>query len=179
MSDPEPTNVVRQREWTEEELLASGFRYYPRKKQCVLVRELPEEESPKTIETSWASLVAHAGDMIVYNPTFIIQKNLEDYEHWPVRKDIFEQTYAPWDEIYRTSIPGEIDLLRRGCKAYFKKVGAWARVLTEPTYVQSLESPEPVLYPPGAWLCIGSKGEPWVQADDTFRSRYDTSEAAE
>ncbi len=60
MSDPEPTNVVRQREWTEEELLASGFRYYPRKKQCVLVRELPEEESPKTIETSWASLVAHA-----------------------------------------------------------------------------------------------------------------------
>ncbi|MFC1960247.1 hypothetical protein ACFLYO_06020 [Chloroflexota bacterium] len=165
--------VIRQRQWTDEELAQAGFTYYNRQKQLVLARKLPAAEAPKIIQASWATLTAEAGMIICYNPkTYAAMSSLDDYDHWPVQPEIFAQDYAPWDDPERTSTPAEIHLIKAGCNPYYKKAGAWARQLTEPTYVQSLESQEPVQYPPGAWLCIGSKGEPWAQDDNAFRSRY-------
>ncbi len=163
---------IRQRPWTEEELKAAGFQYYWRQKQIVLARELPPNEAPKTIKAPWATLVADAGEIICYSPSYEARPTLDDYDHWPVRREIFEADYAPWDEPDRTTTPAEMHLLRQGCKPYYKRAGVWARRLTKPTYVHSLESTEPVLYPPGAWLLIGSQGEPWATDDQSFRSRY-------
>ncbi len=169
MGEPE---VLKQRDWTPETLRAAGFKYYKRRKQVVMARELSEDEAPKTIKAPWATLVAEAGVMIVYNPSYRAHKNLDDYEHWPVQPDLFAETYAPWDEPFRTSSPAEMHLLKMGCQPYFKITGAWAKQVEEPTYIQSLESPEPIHLPPGAWLCIGTHGEPWAQEDGQFRNRY-------
>src|SRR4051794_19808417 len=91
-------NVITQRNWTEQELSAEGFCYYPRKKQIVMVRELPASEAPMTIRTQWDTLVATAGYMICYDPGKTIRPTLNDYYHWPVRPDHFKQTYQAWDE---------------------------------------------------------------------------------
>lgn len=166
-------DVLRQRDWTQEELRAAGFKFYKRRKQVVMARELPASEAPKTIKAPWATLLAEAGAMIVYNPAYRAHKNLDDYEHWPVQPDLFAETYAPWDEPFRTSSPAEMHLLRMGCQPYFKTAGAWARQVKKPTLIQSLESPEPIRLPPEAWLCIGTHGEPWAQEDQQFRIRYE------
>ena len=40
-----PENVLTQREWTEDELVEAGYRYYKRRRRVVLARELPPEEA--------------------------------------------------------------------------------------------------------------------------------------
>ncbi|MBN2471314.1 MAG: hypothetical protein JXN59_11360 [Anaerolineae bacterium] len=165
--------IIRQREWPAAELRAAGFRYYSRQKALVMARALPEAEAPLRIEAAWGALIARAGDMICYRPAEAAAlPGLADYDHWPVRRDIFEQDYAAWDGPPLPDSPALRQLRAAGCQPYYKRAGCWARLLQEPTRVQSLESPEPVRYPPGMWLCIGSQGEPWVQTDAEFRARY-------
>lgn len=165
--------VIRQRDWTETELRAAGYRYYVRQKQLVMARALPGEEAPKQIAASWATLYAQAGDMICYRPEGeAARASIDAFDHWPVQREIFEQDYVAWDGPPLPDTPAMRQLRAAGCQPYYKQAGCWARCLTEPAQVQSLESPEPVRYPAGAWVCIGSKGEPWAQPDDDFRSRY-------
>lgn len=165
-------DVIQRRVWTEEELQEAGFQYYERRKQVVMARELPPEEAPKTIKTSWDTLVAEAGSMICYEPSYMPQPTLDDYNHWPVDRQLFEDTYARWDEPDRTPTPAEMDLLLKGCEPYYKFAGVWAKSLERDTFVLSLESTNSARIPAGAWLCIGVDGEPWSQTEDEFRARY-------
>lgn len=168
----QPDTVIRQRDWTEAGLRAAGYHYYPRRKTLVMARALPGAEAPQRIEAAWDTLVAQAGDMICYRPEAgAALPDLAAYDRWPVRRDIFEQDYAAWEGPLPDT-PSVRQLRAAGCQPYYKQAGCWARQLQEPALVQSLESPEPVRYPPGAWVCIGSQGEPWGQADAEFRSRY-------
>ncbi len=168
----QPEAVIRQRAWSDAELQAAGYRYYPRRKTLVMARALPEAEAPLRIDAAWDTLYAQAGDMICYRPEeAAVLPGLADYDHWPVRRDIFEQDYAPWDGPLPDT-PAVRQLQAAGCRPVYKRAGCWARRLQEPAWVQSLESPEPVRYPPGAWVCIGSEGEPWGQGDAEFRARY-------
>jgi len=164
--------VVRQRKWTEKELRAQGFRYYASRKQVTMARRLPPEEAPKTIKTPWDTIVATAGYYIAYQTGEAPGKPLDAYSPRPIEPHIFRETYAPWREPDWTPTPTEAHLYKLGCKPYYKTVGVWARRLKEPTLVQSLESKKPSLAPAGAWLCIGSAGEPWTVTDEWFRSRY-------
>lgn len=165
-------NVIRQKEYADEELQQQGFKYYERKREIIYARRLSESEAPKTIKTSWDTLTANTGDMICYNiESESALPSLDEYDHWPVQSDIFEQTYAA-DHKTRFCTTAMDQLLDAGCAPYYKHAGVWAKLLTEPTYVQTLESPEPVLFPVLEWLCIGVAGEPWVQSDDGFRGRY-------
>jgi hypothetical protein len=173
------TVVIKQRKWTEAELVAHGFRYYPRKKQIVMARKLLAPEAPKTIETAWDTLVAEAGFMICYEPGDMVWPGLEDYAHWPVAPDIFEKTYHAWDETNWVPTPPEAHLMSLGCKPYYKFTGVWAKKLAQDTFVQSLESIEPVSVPAGVWLGIGVEGEPYPIAERTFASRYDLLEQSE
>ncbi|MBN1963224.1 MAG: hypothetical protein JW910_01170 [Anaerolineae bacterium] len=168
----QPDDVIRQRGWTEQTLREAGFRYYERRKQLVLVRELPAAEAPKMIEAPWATLKAEAGHMIVYQPSYERRENLDDYDHWPVRRDLFDATYAAWEVPDQTASPGVMHLMELGCQPYYKFAGAWAKRVQEPTRIQSLESEEPITVPPGGWVLIGQAGEPWSQSDDEFRARY-------
>ncbi len=172
MANP-PKIILRQRGWTKAELQAAGYCYYPRRKTPVMARVLLAEEAPLRIEAAWDTLEAQAGDMICYHPdTDAALSELADYDHWPVRRDIFEQDYAPWDGPSLPDSPALRQLRAAGCQPYYKRGGCWARQLAAPAWVQSLESAEPVQYPRGAWICIGSQGEPWGQSDPEFRSRY-------
>jgi hypothetical protein len=56
-----PDEVIRQKNWTQDELRAMGYQYYERKKEVTMVRELPGIEAPKVILTSW-------GDKLVRRP---------------------------------------------------------------------------------------------------------------
>jgi hypothetical protein len=55
---------------------------------------------------------------------------------------------------------------------YYKAEQIWAKKIIHPTYVQSVESPKPVLVAPEMWLMIGVLGEPWYVDEATFQARY-------
>ncbi len=165
--------VIRQKKWTKEELVARGFQYHNRRKEVVMARELPAEEAPLTIVTPWDTLIAQAGYMICYEVGDVVWPALEDYHHWPVEPRIFRESYVPWDEPDWKPSPAAARLMELGCKPFYKVTGVWAKKLAEATPVQSLESKEPVVIPPGVWLNIGVEGEPYSVSDHTFSRRYE------
>lgn len=165
-----PTDVLRQRKWTDEELKAQGFQYYPPIKRLVMAKLLVET---KNIDVQTETITGKVGDFICYNPGREYRPNPDDYDHWPVRRDIFFKNYKAWDEPAWKPNPAEKHLLSLGCQPYYKHQGVWAQRLRKPRVVQSLESPEPVEIPPGRWLIIGVEGEPYSTSDEEFRERYE------
>ena len=161
--------VLRQRPWTETELKTTGFTYFEPIKRLVMARLLKEITD---VQVTLEVLVADEGDIICYTPGAVLHDNLDDYEHWPVRRDLFKQTYKRWNLVGWKPTEPEVFLLSKGCRPYYKSVGVWALKLTMGVTVQSLESPEPVLVPAGRWLCIGTEGEPYNMSDKNFRIRY-------
>jgi hypothetical protein len=161
--------VLKQRDWTEAELKAANFQYYAVRKRLVMAKMLKEAQD---IEITLEVLSADEGDIICYNPGSVRLEHLEDYDHWPVRRDLFRENYRPWDEAGWLPNPAEEHLLLNGCRPFYKVVGVWAQYLTRALYVQSLESPRPVLVPPGRWLCVGVRGEPYHMNDEEFHNRY-------
>ena len=167
-------NVLKQRRWADDELRAEGFHHYDRKKTVVLARELRPGEAPKRIKTAWDTLVAHAGFMICYDVSDGVRRGrLDAYTHWPVEPGIFLKTYRKWDgRTAWTPNAAEKHLLDLGCKPYYKHAGVWAKKLDKPQWIQSLESIEPILIPPGGWITIGVEGEPTSMTEYEFRQRY-------
>lgn len=161
--------VLKQRNWTEEELIAANFQYYPVRKRVVMAKLLKMAED---VELTLEILSAAEGDVMCYTPGDTVRDDLDDYEHWPVQRDLFRQNYRPWNELDWIPSPPAKDLMARGCRPFYKVVGVWAQCLTRNLYVQSLESPRPALLPPGRWLCIGVQGEPYHMNDREFRDRY-------
>lgn len=166
------TRVLTQRPWTSAELKLVGFKQYPPIKRLVMARVLPPGESPKQIDNTHESLIAQAGDLICYTPGDYPQPSIEDYKQWPIRADLFLKNYRSWDEPNWKPTPAEAHLWKSGCRPYYKAANIWAMHLQKPVYIQSLESPEPVLVPAGRWLCIGVEGEPYHMSDESFRARY-------
>jgi hypothetical protein len=171
-------DVIRQKRWTEAELISKGFRYYASVKQVTMVRRLQAAEAPLVIQTDWDTLVAHAGYYIAYRAGDTLQARLEDYSPRPIQPDIFKISYAHWDDPAWIPSPTEQHLLALGCRPYYKQVGVWAKRLTTQALVQSMESCEPAVVPPGAWVCVGIQGEPWSTTDEWIRSRYQVPESA-
>jgi hypothetical protein len=166
-------DVIQQRDWTETELKRAGFQFYQRKRQVVMARILPESEAPLRIEVGGQETVmVQAGYIICYNAGQTVQTQLNEYEHWPCQPDIFQHTYLPWNDVDWQPNAAERDLLAHGCKPYYKSQGVWAKRLTTPTYVQSIESAAPVLVSPGHWLVIGDQGAPYHMTDAAFCARY-------
>ena len=166
------TPVLRQRKWTNAQLKQVGFSYFLPVKRLVMARMLPQAESPKVIDQTKESLIAHTGDIICYSTGEEAESTIEAYDQWPVRADLFKKSYKPWDVLPWKPNQAQIHLWKNGCKPFYKAVGVWAMRLEKPVYIQSLESPEPVLVTPGRWLCIGAQGEPYHMNAQEFTSRY-------
>ncbi len=162
-------DILRQQDWSDEDLKAAGFSHYAPVKQLVMAKLLIET---KDFDVQVETITGKIGDFICYNPGDEVHENPDDYPHWPVRSDIFFRSYRPWDEPNWTPNPPEKQLMDLGCQAYYKIEGVWAMRLRESHKVQSLESPEPVEVPAGRWLIIGAKGEPYHNTDEAFRKRY-------
>lgn len=161
--------VLRQREWSDDQLKAAGFNYYQPVKRMVMAKLITDMTQVKvTLEV----LTAKSGDIMLYSPGDTPHDNLDDYDHWPAKRDIFTQNYARWDD--PNWKPGAIEkqFLINGCIPYYRKRGVWALKLPISIYMQTLESPEPVIVPKGRWLLIGSQGEPYSQSDEDFYERY-------
>src|ERR1051325_2392875 len=149
--------VLRQRPWTDAQLSKAGFRHYAPIKRVVMAKMLDDDAN---IETTLETLTADKGDIMLYTPGDELHDNLDDYDHWPVRVDLFRQTYARWDDMTWLPTPTQKFLMSQGCLPYYRKRGVWALKLPISIYIQSLESPEPVIVPAGRWLAIGSGGGP-------------------
>lgn len=175
MSQPE---VLRQRDWNEAELAAAGFAFHPARPRVVMARELPPREAPLTIVTPWDTLVAEAGFMICFETTPEPRAALYDYPHWPVNPEHFRGLYVAWEDPAWVPSPVEQQLLALGCRPYTKIGGVWAKRLAAPALVQSTESPDPVLVPTGAWLCLAAHGAAWgapySMSDEDFAARYES-----
>jgi hypothetical protein len=163
--------IIRQKKWTDKELHSAGFRYYHRRKSLVMARRLPESEAPLTIRANRETLTVQAGYIICYDPGRKAHTRLEDYDHWPCAPEIFHATYKAWDTPWKPRL-AEKRLLDSGCKPYYKFVGVWAKQLEEDTYIQSLESPQPILIPTGDWVAIQGQEHPYHMSDEGFRERY-------
>ena len=166
------SELIQQKIWSLEELAASGFAPYQRKKQLVMARRVPEIESPMIIEFPLETLIVDTNWIICYDPGQDQLSTLNDYEHWPVRIDIFERSYRFWDEANWLPTSAQQHLMQYGGKPFFKIAQVWAKKLAQNTSIQSIESPQPVLVPAGFWLLIGASGEPWYIDESTFFSRY-------
>jgi hypothetical protein len=170
-----PRNVLRQRAWTDEQLQRAGFRHFPPVKRLTMARAMLQTEK---VAVSLEVLKARTGDMMCYTPGDILYKSLDDYDHWPVKTDIFKATYKAWDEPDWTPSPTERFLMQQGCKPYYKWKGIWALRLPINIYIQSLESEGPVIVPRGYWLAVGAQGEPYHMTDADIRQRYVLLDAA-
>lgn len=166
------TTILKQRAWTQTELHTQGFVYYERKKQLVLAGRLPAVRAPMPIIYDFETVYAEVGDVICFTPADHWRKSILDYTHWSVKPDIFRETYRSWDTLGWTPNAGAQQLMRHGCRPYYKHQGVWAKQLSAPIILQSLESAEPTEVPAGAWLAIGSQGEPWHIAPENFYERY-------
>jgi hypothetical protein len=124
------------------------------------------------VELTLETLMADPGDIICYLPSTKRKDQVEDYDHWPVQRELFRETYKPWDDKMWRPNDAEAHLMEHGCRPYYKATGVWALRLPISIYVQSLESPEPAVVPRGRWLCIGSQGEPYNMNDEQIHSRY-------
>jgi len=164
--------VYVQQHWTDEALKADGFKAYPSVKRLTMVRLLPPEEAPKIIESDGEMLTAEAGYWIAYVAGKVLKETLDDYNPRPIDPDVFADTYRAWDEAEKTLTATQVHLLRLGCQPYYKFAGVWAKQLDTDAWIQGMESEEPVLIPAGAWLCIGTNGEPWSVTDAWFQTHY-------
>src|SRR5512142_2813166 len=125
--------VIRQKAWTEAELRAAGYQHYTRRKQVVMARALSEAESPMRITLSpMETVVVRAPYMICYDPGKTVRASLSDYQHWPVRPDMFAESYTTWDEIGWQPTPPQQHLMDCGCGPWYKHQGVWAKRLDEP-----------------------------------------------
>lgn len=159
--------VLRQRDWSEQELLENGFRYYKRRKRVVLARQLPLEEAPLQISYENDIMTATAGYMICFSAGWLKRKSL--YDH-------FADLYLEWDDPTWKPKRGEKHLMSLGCKPYYNAVGVWAKKLTQPQWIQSVEDDKPFEAPIGAWLLLGAKGSamgaPYWGLDKGFTKKF-------
>lgn len=169
-------DVVRQRNWDEDELQKQGYKYYTRKKQVVMARKVPDEEAPKTIITAQGDeLIAEKDYIICYYAGDEVYDTLEEYDHWPVAPTIFAKTYKRWDDDNWHPSPSEAKLQELGCKPYYKFIGVWAKKVDESLLMQSLEHDQPVSVEPGKYIAIGADGEPYSMGENTLHARYETN----
>ncbi|MEZ4671370.1 MAG: hypothetical protein R3E39_26000 [Anaerolineae bacterium] len=161
--------VLRQRPWSEDQLKRSGFFHYQPVKRMVMAKIVSDmTQVAVTLEV----LTANSGDVMLYSLDNTPRATIEDYDHWPVKRHIFMQNYARWDAPDWHPNDIESKFLSEGCLPFYRKQGVWALKLPIGIYVQTLESPEPVVVPKGRWLLIGSEGEPYSQSDEDFYQRY-------
>jgi hypothetical protein len=168
--------VLIQREWSDEELIESGFKYYQRRKRVVLARELPTEEAPLKLYYEHDELIATAGYMICFAAGWRKKKSLYDYHHWPVAPDHFAEYYVELDDPSWKPNRGQRHLIALGCKPYINPVGVWAKQLKQPQLIQGAEHDKPFEVPKGAWLLLAGKGTargaPYWATDKAFQSRF-------
>jgi len=168
----EPDKILRQRAWTDQELLDEGFRFYKRIKHVVLARELPPEEAPLKIIYNGDVLIATAGYMICFSAGWLRKRSLYDYFHWPVIADQFAELYREWDDPTWKPKWGEKHLMSLGCKPYYNSAGVWAKRLEHPQMILGLEHDKPFEVGAGNWLLIDSKGAPYWGVNKGFSKKF-------
>jgi hypothetical protein len=168
--------IWRQQQWRDDDLRALSFRPYQTRRQLRMARVV--DDPGMIVDTTKEKLIAGEDYMLCYSPGTEALPKLADYDHWPVRFDLFHKNHSPWPQESWKPNPAEKHLMQNGCRPYYKSTPAWAKRLKTGVMVESLESQQPTRIPPGRWLVIGIEGEPYHTADDKFRQQYVVPDAA-
>ena len=168
--------IIQQRHWTKEELIARGYTFYERKKTVVMARKVPADAKPYIITT-------RQGDRLHVEPNYVmcyhagetVYEALEDYERWPVAASIFAKSYKTWDEPNWVPTSSEQQLIQLDCRPYYKFAGVWVKRSEGDDRIQSLEHDAPVTVPTGDYIAIGIDGEPYRIGETTLNNRYRSS----
>jgi len=144
-----------------EELAERGFRPY-RKTTVTYAKQIGNNFQVR-LETGDV-ISGKAGDFACVSP--------DDGSRWVVEHSIFTRMYngvAPDKSRLR---PGtsEYRLSLQGFKPYRKHQVTWAKRITSPLIVHTLEGD--VRAEAGDYLCVGQDGEQWPQPAKRFESHY-------
>ncbi|NWF69047.1 MAG: hypothetical protein HXY40_08175 [Chloroflexi bacterium] len=115
-------------------------------------------------------------DTIYGAPGDYVCTNAETSERWIVAENIFEESYH---RLSKSSVALEkrsLLLEHYHFNLYRKTTLTWARQITRPMTVNTLEGP--VSAQPGDYLCIGTQGEQWPQMRQRFEENYEIVEEA-
>lgn len=126
----------------------------------------------RRMETNFTVRI-ESGDIITGFPGDYVCVNPDDDTRWIVNGDIFARTYEP-DAINTIRIRmGTVQhkLLLQGFKPYRKHQLTWAKKLSFPMIVQTLEGN--VHAKAGDYLCVGIDGDQWPQPAARFERLYE------
>jgi hypothetical protein len=162
MNRTKQEQVYIKSQWSDHEMLTYGFLYYQPIKHLTMARMVVSDETLNSVDGYWIAYVA--GDTS--------QENGDDYQLRLIAPDIFHKSYQPWDETNWQATSIEAHLLSLNCQAYYKSVGVWAKQLSTPRSIQSMESGEIAVAPKGTWLCITMERKAWTIPEAHFYAQY-------
>lgn len=143
------------------ELLKQGFRPY-RKTTLTYAKQM---QGNFTVRLENGDVIyGHTGDYACVSPN--------DGSRWVVEKGIFSRMYTRANVDTSRFRPGtpEYRLLRQGFRPYQKHQVTWAKRITAPMVVHTLEGD--VRAEEGDYLCVGADGEQWPQPAKRFEAHY-------
>jgi hypothetical protein len=142
-------------------LQRQGFQPY-RKNETVFARQMNRRFTVQVKEGD--ILRGQPGDYVCYSP--------RDGSRWIVEQAIFENTYTnqPLAEDATHS-----QIVRKGFLPYRKHAVTWAKKLSRPVTVNTLEGK--VQAHAGDYLCVGAAGETWPQPGERFEAVYERVES--
>jgi hypothetical protein len=143
------------------ELRKQGFRPY-RKTTITYAKQIANNFAVR-LDTEDV-IYGKAGDFACISP--------DDGSRWVVERGIFSRMYAsvPVDKSRVRPGAPEYRLLLQGFKPYQKHQVTWAKRISEPMIVHTLEGD--VRAEQGDYLCVGQDGEQWPQPAKRFESHY-------
>ncbi|MFN8372546.1 MAG: hypothetical protein U0694_06680 [Anaerolineae bacterium] len=116
------------------------------------------------------------GDVIYGAKGDYVCTDTDASERWIVADDIFEQTYRRVTRSKVAAAQRSRLLERYHFHIYRKTAVTWAKELTQPMMVHTLEGP--VSAEAGEYLCMGAQGEQWPQMRERFEENYELAEEA-
>lgn len=160
-----------QEHWTDQDLLADGFRSYRPIKHLMMMRMLPPQGAPEIMEDPEVLPPTRARYWMAYSMGSAV-KSTDDYDSQPIEAGIFSETFSRWDEPDWKPTSTEMHLERLGCMPYYRSASVWAKQLTVETLVRGKKHGRSLSAPAGAWLCVGASGESWSETDEWFQSHF-------
>jgi hypothetical protein len=143
------------------ELRKQGFRPY-RKTTVTYAKQIANNFAVR-LDTGDV-IYGKAGDFACVSP--------DDGSRWVVERGIFNNMYTdiPVDKSRVRPGATEYRLLLQGFRPYHKHQVTWAKRISQPMIVHTLEGD--VRAEEGDYLCIGQNGEQWPQPAKRFEKHY-------
>lgn len=152
-------------------LKGNGFVFCERIPKVSLARRVQPEELPLTIDTGWDTLTVDSLDYwLVLHDDETISHPVATHEFMASYKHCYDDGLL--SDLQKNVIANTADY-PRNVVPFIKFAGVWAKVFSEPVFIQGLEHTSPVEIEAGRVIVIGKdSGEVWNMSVDKFKALY-------